>query len=739
MLKGPFAEAAMPSFVTRPQRQLDYRCFSSAIPIVIDNGGFNFRIGWAGESDPRVTFRNLVQRPRHRATAIVSNAGETVTIVGDHDPALMKYFDCTRSSYRSAFDNNVVYQFEIMEYVLDYGFERLGAEGPQVDHPILITECICNPVSSRSKMAELLFEIYGVPCIAFGVDAAFSYKMNQLHGICDEDGLAICSGFSTSHVVPFAKGEPVWEACCRTNVGGYHVTDNLKQLISLKYPYHSSSISWEKAEDLKLEHCHVASDYAAELQLFQKGAKEAEEKTRCWQLPWIPPTQEEMPSVEEIARKEAVKEKQGQRLRDMAAAKKSIRISELENELRVMEDLLLQLEDVDEDEAFSILSTTTFNSRQELESAIHKVTQSLRKAKGESCESEEKTDSSLAEKYPLIDVPDDILSPEQLKEKRKQVFLKTTSEGRLRAKQKRYEEELWREKQNQQDEEKRLENPELYLEELRAKYRELCEKVEQRKRLKTNGYHSNGNGNTSGGVGRGERLNAAQKERMRLLTTAAFDRGKGEDTFGARDEDWQLYKLISRDNDDENDSFEEDHAELTRIATRLQDIDPTFVAKSDMVPIQGITSELPWFRPRTIEDFQISIGIERFRCPEILFQPNMVGIDQAGLDEMAGVSLRRLTCADDDVKNKICSSILVLGGSSLFPGLDSRLEAGIRQIRPYLSPLRVVRALDPVLDAWRGAAAYAASLQFSTQTFSIQDYYDKGESGLKNYQIKYSL
>lgn len=44
-------------------------------------------------------------------------AGETVTIVGDHDPALLKYFDCTRSGPRSAFDSNVVYQFEIMEYV----------------------------------------------------------------------------------------------------------------------------------------------------------------------------------------------------------------------------------------------------------------------------------------------------------------------------------------------------------------------------------------------------------------------------------------------------------------------------------------------------------------------------------------------------------------------------------------------------------------------------------------------
>lgn len=48
---------------------------------------------------------------------LLYDAGETITIVGDHDPALLKYFDCTRSGPRSAFDSNVVYQFEIMEYV----------------------------------------------------------------------------------------------------------------------------------------------------------------------------------------------------------------------------------------------------------------------------------------------------------------------------------------------------------------------------------------------------------------------------------------------------------------------------------------------------------------------------------------------------------------------------------------------------------------------------------------------
>lgn len=58
---------------------------------------------------------------------------------------------------------------------------------------------------------------------------------------------------------------------------------------------------------------------------------------------------------------------------------------------------------------------------------------------------------------------------------------------------------------------------------------------------------------------------------MRLLTTAAFDRGKGEDTFGARDEDWQVYKLMSKDNDDDDDKGqEEDEAELARVTSKLQ-------------------------------------------------------------------------------------------------------------------------------------------------------------------------
>lgn len=651
-----------------------------------------------------------MQRPRHR-----SSAGETVTVVGDTDPGLMKFFDCTRTSIRSPFDDDVVYQFEYMEYILDYAFDRLGATS-EVGHPILMTECECNPSFSRARMSELLFETYGVPSVAFGIDDAFSYKYNQKLGNCGEDGLAISCEFGTCHVVPFLKGQPVLGACCRTNVGGSHITDFLRQLLSLKYPYHAASITWEKAEELKKEHCYIAPDYMSELQIFKNNKEEAEKKTRYWQLPWVPPPVDEPPSEEELARKAAQKERAGQRLRDFAATKRSQKIQLLEKELSDLEELMEQLDEAEEPEATSILASAGYLSRQEIKSAILKKIQSIRKAKGESNGNEEKADVSEADKYPLVSVPDETLTPEQLKEKKKQILLKTTTEGRLRAKQRRAEEEALREKQ---EEERRTENPELYFEELRARYSDLSEKIDQRKRQKVNG-----NNNSSGAVGRGERLNAAQKERMRLLTTAAFDRGKGEDTFGMRDEDWLVYKKMSKDTDQDDDENDYDESELARITSKLQEVDPTFVNKHEAAEP---TPDPHKVRPLTAEDFRIAIGIERFRCPEVLFQPGMIGVDQAGIDEMVSISLRRLM-EDESVKERLCQSILVTGGTSLFPGMIPRLESGIRQFRPYLARLKLIKAADPILDAWRGAAAFAASSKFGTQTFTLEDYREHGEN-----------
>ncbi|KAJ6432637.1 hypothetical protein OIU84_019805 [Salix udensis] len=106
---------------------------------------------------------------------------------------------------------------------------------------------------------------------------------------------------------------------------------------------------------------------------------------------------------------------------------------------------------------------------------------------------------------------------------------------------------------------------------------------------------------------------------------------------------------------------------------------------------------------------------------------------------MAGVSMRRLSSKDQVLEERLTNSILMTGGSCLYPGLSERIEAGIRMIRPCGSPIKVVRALDPVLDAWRGASLYADAVQFPQQVFSRMDYFEKGEDWLRRYQFQYTL
>lgn len=106
---------------------------------------------------------------------------------------------------------------------------------------------------------------------------------------------------------------------------------------------------------------------------------------------------------------------------------------------------------------------------------------------------------------------------------------------------------------------------------------------------------------------------------------------------------------------------------------------------------------------------------------------------------MVGTSIRRLPPKGQGLEDRLTSSILLTGGSCLFPGLSERLEAGIRMIRPCGAPIKIVKALDPISDAWRGASSYAAAMQFPQQTFSRVDYYEKGEDWLRDYQIRYTI
>ncbi|KAK9478995.1 actin family [Lipomyces japonicus] len=73
----------------------------------------------------------------------------------------------------------------------------------------------------------------------------------------------------------------------------------------------------------------------------------------------------------------------------------------------------------------------------------------------------------------------------------------------------------------------------------------------------------------------------------------------------------------------------------------------------------------------------IKIGSERFEAPECLFQPYLVDVEQPGIAEFL---FNTIQAADVDVRSSLYRAIVLSGGSSMYPGLPSRLEKELKQL-----------------------------------------------------------
>jgi len=120
----------------------------------------------------------------------------------------------------------------------------------------------------------------------------------------------------------------------------------------------------------------------------------------------------------------------------------------------------------------------------------------------------------------------------------------------------------------------------------------------------------------------------------------------------------------------------------------------------------------------------LSIGSERFRCVEPLFQPALVGKRFAGSGS-AGVAehvLRAVEDEDDEIQRDLLGFVVLAGATIRIPGLVARFTqelqdlnikrhnslrmAGSRTTDP--KKLKVVAAPDPENTAWRGASRMAS-------------------------------
>lgn len=121
----------------------------------------------------------------------------------------------------------------------------------------------------------------------------------------------------------------------------------------------------------------------------------------------------------------------------------------------------------------------------------------------------------------------------------------------------------------------------------------------------------------------------------------------------------------------------------------------------------------------------VTIGNERFTVPELLFTPSDIGMQQEGL---AGTILQSVYSLPKGLWQPFLASVLVVGGSSKFPGLMERLEAELRMSVSEDFEVRVAQASDPMKNVWLGGARLAQNKEvLKSVVVTRQEYLEHGD------------
>lgn len=101
--------------------------------------------------------------------------------------------------------------------------------------------------------------------------------------------------------------------------------------------------------------------------------------------------------------------------------------------------------------------------------------------------------------------------------------------------------------------------------------------------------------------------------------------------------------------------------------------------KEESVEIEQINYTLP-------DGNVIKIGPARFRAPEILFKPDIIGEECEGLHEVLMFSIQK---SDLDLRKVLFKNIVLSGGSTLFKGFGDRLLSEIKKMAPKETQIKV--------------------------------------------------
>jgi actin beta/gamma 1 len=121
----------------------------------------------------------------------------------------------------------------------------------------------------------------------------------------------------------------------------------------------------------------------------------------------------------------------------------------------------------------------------------------------------------------------------------------------------------------------------------------------------------------------------------------------------------------------------------------------------------------------------ITIGNERFRCPEALFQPAFLGMEQTGIHECTYNSIMK---CDVDIRKDLYANTVLSGGTTMFPGIADRMQKEITALAPSTMKIKIIAPPERKYSVWIGGSILASLSTFQQMWISKTEYDESGPS-----------
>ena len=148
-----------------------------------------------------------------------------------------------------------------------------------------------------------------------------------------------------------------------------------------------------------------------------------------------------------------------------------------------------------------------------------------------------------------------------------------------------------------------------------------------------------------------------------------------------------------------------------------------YVAKDFEKELQDAASNADLERSYEVYDTVLKVGSERFRCPEALFRPSLVGRDDPGIQEIVHSSIRK---CDSDLRDELCSNIVLAGGNTMYPGFAVRLKKELEGLSSSDVAVDVSPAAEGVDSVWKGGSIVASLPDFQEMCVTKKEYEESG-------------